>query len=90
MRSSSSHPKTATGIEVWAIERLVPYEKNRRKNDSARKLGISEIPIILCEPKRVILVWIDKEGRRTKVADSMPHLPDRNRYDSYMPGCGGT
>ena len=39
------------------------------------------------EQKRVILVWVDKEGRRTKVADSMPHLPDNNQYDSYMPGC---
>jgi len=41
------------------------------------------------KPKRVILVWIDKEGRRTKVADSMPYLPDDNHYDSYMTGCGG-
>ncbi len=38
------------------------------------------------KPKRVILVWIDKEGRRTKVADTMPHLPDGNRYDSYISG----
>jgi hypothetical protein len=25
-------------------------------------------------------VWIDKEGRRTKVADTMPHLPDDNPF----------
>jgi hypothetical protein len=42
------------------------------------------------KPKRVILVWIDKEGRGTNVADTIPHLPVDNQYDSYMPGRGGT
>jgi len=41
------------------------------------------------KPKRVILVWVDEKGRRTKVADTMPHLPDDNQYDKYMSGCGG-
>lgn len=31
--------------------------------------------------QRVILVWIDREGRRTKVADTMPHLRDDTHYD---------
>ena len=38
------------------------------------------------EPQRVILVWVDREGRRTKVADPMPHLPDGNAYDAYAAG----
>jgi len=40
--------------------------------------------------RRIILVWVDKEGRRTKVADTMPDLPDNNHYDRYMAGCGGS
>lgn len=33
---------------------------------------------------RVILVWIDPEGRRTKAADTDPELPDLNHYDAYL------
>ncbi len=32
-------------------------------------------------PKRIILVWVDREGRRTKVADTHPHLGDSTVYD---------
>jgi DNA modification methylase len=88
MRSTTSDPKTAhalaDSVEIWSIDRLVPYEKNPRKNDSAvgqmcasieefgfkipclvrsdgevvdghlrlkaaRKLGIAEVPVILCD-----------------------------------------
>ncbi len=31
-------------------------------------------------PRRVILAWIDREGRLTKVADTHPHLPDDRSY----------
>ena len=34
--------------------------------------------------KRMILVWIDSEGRRTKAADTHAHLPDANKYDAYL------
>ena len=37
--------------------------------------------------RRIILAWIDKEGRRTKAADTDPHLPDPGSYDSYGPQC---
>jgi DNA modification methylase len=88
MRSTTSDPKScpalADSVEIWSIDRLVPYGKNPRKNDSAvgqmcasieefgfkipclvrndgevvdghlrlkaaRKLGISEVPVILCD-----------------------------------------
>ncbi len=31
-------------------------------------------------PVRVILAWVDREGRLTKVADTHPHLPDDHSY----------
>jgi len=34
--------------------------------------------------KRVILVWVDGEGRRTKAADTDPELPDPNQYHAYL------
>jgi hypothetical protein len=34
--------------------------------------------------KRVILVWIAKDGKTTKVADTDPHRRDERYYDSYM------
>ena len=75
---------TAMEIQIWPIDRLIPYARNPRKNDSAvdlmcgsirefgfkvpclvrsdgevidghlrlkaaRKLGITEIPVILCD-----------------------------------------
>ncbi len=85
MRSTaSSSQERPTATEVWPLERLVPYEKNPRKNDSAvdrmcasiqefgfkipclvrgdgevidghlrlkaaHKLGIVEVPVILCD-----------------------------------------
>ncbi len=39
------------------------------------------------QPRRIILLWIDREGRRTKVADTHPHLPDPGEYDSDISGC---
>jgi hypothetical protein len=77
-------PALANHVEQWAVDRLVPYAKNPRKNDSAvdrmcesigefgfkipclvrsdgevvdghlrlkaaRKLGITEVPVILCD-----------------------------------------
>ena len=85
MRSTVSlQAQTSTATEVWPLEKLIPYEKNPRKNDSAvermcssirefgfkipclvrgngevvdghlrlkaaHKLGISEVPVILCD-----------------------------------------
>jgi hypothetical protein len=40
--------------------------------------------------RRVILVWIDREGRRTKAADTHPHLPDNNFYDEKLQQCVDT
>jgi len=37
--------------------------------------------------KRVILVWVDGEGRRTKAADTHPNLPDLADYDHVLAGC---
>jgi hypothetical protein len=34
---------------------------------------------------RVVLVWIGKDGRTMKAADTDPHLPDPRKYDSYLP-----
>jgi hypothetical protein len=34
---------------------------------------------------RLIFSWVDGKGRKTKVWDSMPHLPDHNHYDRYSP-----
>ena len=36
------------------------------------------------QPKRIILVWLDPEGRRTKAADTHPHLPDTSTYHAYV------
>ena len=36
------------------------------------------------QQKRIILVWIDSEGRRTKAADTHGHLQDTNTYDAYL------
>src|SRR5436190_24378272 len=79
-----SIPTASINVETWPIDRLVPYARNPRKNDSAvdrmcasirefgfkvpclvrsngevvdghlrlkaaRKLGITEIPVILCD-----------------------------------------
>jgi len=33
--------------------------------------------------QRVILVWVDKNGRTTKAADSDPSLTDTHLYDKY-------
>ena len=76
--------ESTVGVEMWPLDRLVPYEKNPRKNDSAvdrmcasieefgfkipclvrsngevvdghlrlkaaHKLGIAEVPVILCD-----------------------------------------
>jgi ParB-like nuclease domain len=85
MRSKNAGSEsTATTVEVWPIDRLMPYEKNPRKNDSAvermcasigefgfkipclvrsdgevvdghlrlkaaHRLGIAEVPVILCD-----------------------------------------
>jgi hypothetical protein len=83
---------TSIQIETWAIDRLIPYARNPRKNDhaveqmcasirefgfkipclvrsdgevvdghlrlkAARKLGISEVPVILCDEARSTDVW---------------------------------
>ncbi len=34
--------------------------------------------------KRVIVIWIDGEGRRTKAADTGPEFPDLNQYHAYL------
>lgn len=55
----------ATNIEVWPIDKLALYPRNPRKNDAAvdrmcssirdlrlkaaRKLGITEVPVLLCD-----------------------------------------
>jgi hypothetical protein len=43
-------------------------------------------------PKRIILLWIGRNGRTTKAGDTDPHLPDGRHYDSYrfpyLPGGG--
>jgi DNA modification methylase len=88
MRNTSSDPSESNAssnhIELWPLDKLVPYEKNPRKNDSsvdrmcasikefgfkipclvrgdgevvdghlrlkaARKLGIIEVPVLLCD-----------------------------------------
>jgi len=85
MRSTVSlQPQTSSASELWPLEKLIPYEKNPRKNDSAvdrmcasieefgfkipclvrgngevvdghlrlkaaHKLGIAEVPVILCD-----------------------------------------
>src|SRR3984893_16323362 len=86
MRSTNPNPEiaAATDVEFWPVDKLIPYARNPRKNDSAvdrmcssirefgfkvpclvrgdgevvdghlrlkaaRKLGITEIPIILCD-----------------------------------------
>ena len=36
---------------------------------------------------RVILVWMDRSGRRTKVADTNPELPDLRIYDVDSTSC---
>lgn len=38
--------------------------------------------------RRIILVWVDKDGNRTKAADTDPHLPDPSEYDAYVPPYG--
>ncbi len=40
-------------------------------------------------PVRVILVWVDEEGRLTKAADTHPHLPDDEQYFRKLPGVSG-
>jgi hypothetical protein len=35
-------------------------------------------------PRRVIFAWVDEQGRRTKVADSHPHLPDATVYHADL------
>jgi hypothetical protein len=34
--------------------------------------------------KRIILVWVGKNGQATKAADTDPHLPDARHYDAYL------
>ena len=34
--------------------------------------------------RRTILVWIDRNGQRTKAADTDPDLPDSGSYDAYI------
>src|SRR5712672_1729965 len=83
-RQSSACVLTDASVQLWPIERLIPYARNPRKNDAAvdrmaasiqefgfkipvlarsdgevvdghlrlkaaRKLGIAEIPVILCD-----------------------------------------
>jgi hypothetical protein len=36
------------------------------------------------ESRRVILVWVDGEGRLTKVTDSHPGLPDDTKYHQNL------
>ena len=38
-------------------------------------------------PKRIILLWVDREGKQTKVADTHPHLLDPNEYDADISRC---
>jgi hypothetical protein len=33
---------------------------------------------------RIILVWIGRDGRTIKAADTDPHLPDQRQYDAYL------
>ena len=84
LSTASLQPQTSTASELWPLEKLISYEKNPRKNDSAvdrrcasirefgfkipclvrgngevvdghlrlkaaHKLGISEVPVILCD-----------------------------------------
>src|ERR1700730_2494312 len=83
-RQSSASVLTDASVQLWPIERLIPYARNPRKNDAAvdrmaasiqefgfkipvlarsdgevvdghlrlkaaKKLGISEVPVILCD-----------------------------------------
>jgi hypothetical protein len=83
-QGTATPPKTSTEIQIWPIDKLVPYARNPRKNDAAveqmcgsirefgfkipclvrsdgevidghlrlkaaRKLGIGDIPVILCD-----------------------------------------
>src|ERR1700736_6804537 len=83
-RQSSSSVLTDASVQLWPIERLIPYARNPRKNDAAvdrmaasiqefgfkipvlarssgevvdghlrlkaaRKLGMAEVPVILCD-----------------------------------------
>jgi ParB-like chromosome segregation protein Spo0J len=84
VNTDMTSPALYTHIEMWRIDRLIPYARNPRKNDAAvdrmaasiqefgfkipvlarssrevvdghlrlkaaRKLGITEVPVILCD-----------------------------------------
>src|SRR5271154_6686713 len=84
LTSAKSEPALTAEVEIWPIDRLIPYAKNPRKNNSAveqmcasirefgfkipclvrsngevvdghlrlkaaKKLGIAEVPVILCD-----------------------------------------
>jgi hypothetical protein len=38
--------------------------------------------------RRIILVWLHKDGHTTKVADTHGHLPDPAPYNAYLPPYG--